>query len=84
MQYIQKQKTVDAIIYDGTNINKVKAFLKDKFKYGKIMENGRLFLMLNETNTCYGASINDYIAVDETHGFTMTKEAFENNYIPRS
>ena len=84
MQYIQKQKTIDAIIYDGTNLNEVKDFLKDKFRYGKIMENGHLFLMLNENNACYCASVNDYIAVDKIHGFTMTKKAFENTYIPRS
>lgn len=84
MQYIQKQKIIDAIIYNGTNLDEVKNLLKDKFRYGKIMDDGHLFLMLNENNACYCASINDYIAVDEIHGFTMTKEVFENNYIPRS
>ena len=84
MQYVQKPKTVDAIIYNGTNLNEVKDFLKGKFKYGRIMEDGHLFLMLNENNACYGASVNDYIVIDKIHGFTMTKEAFENTYIPRS
>lgn len=84
MQYYRKPKTVDAIIYNGMNINEIKGFLKEKYKYGHIMENGRLSLLLNDNNDSYSASINDYIVVDKTHGFTMTKEAFENTYIPQS
>ncbi len=84
MQYCRKPKTIDAIVYNGMNINEIKDFLKEKYKYGRIMENGRLSLLLNDNNDSYSASINDYIVIDNTHSFVMTKYAFEDTYIPLS
>jgi len=84
MIYRRKSETVEAIMFDGSNLEQIRQFLKDYFKYGHIMEDGHLFLMLNSNNALYSAQVYDYIVVDKMHGFTMNKKAFENTYIPRS
>ena len=84
MIYSRKPETIEAIMFDGSNLEQIRQFLKDYFKYGRIMEDGHLFLMLNSNNALYRAQVYDYIIIDKTHSFTMTKQSFENIYIPQS
>lgn len=79
MKCERKPKFVDAIRWDGMNIEKVKQFVPN-IKHASIANNNRLFL-INEHNNCYGADVADYIVYNGDYTYTVSKEPFEQEYI---
>ena len=80
MRYTRKQKNVNAIMWDGTNLNEIRTFAP-KLKYSRIVvEPDNHLFMINEYSHIYGADIGDYIVQDESHTYVIAKEYFEENY----
>lgn len=78
MTYYRRSKTIEAIVWNGYNLEEVKNFLKEKYEIIRVFEDKHLFLMLH--GRCYAAQIGDYI-VNEEYSYTMTKQTLEENYI---
>ncbi len=80
MKCERKPEFVDAIRWDGINIEKVKEFVPN-ITYARMFEDDNHLFLMNEKNQIYTAQIGDYIVYDGEHTYTMEKKPFEQEYI---
>lgn len=85
MQYIQKLERVDAIQYDGTNIEEIK-YLTGKKILGPIndvshIKKGTIIIDLDSCGSTMEISIGDYVVkYTDGHFCRMEKDTFESMY----
>lgn len=80
MKCERKPRFVDAIRWDGINIEKVKRFVPT-ITHASIQGNDNHLHIMNEYNHSYSAKIGDYIVTDGIKTYTVEKEPFEEEYI---
>ena len=79
MKCERKPKFVDAIRWDGMNIEKVKRFVPT-ITHASIQGKDNHLHIMNEYYHSYSAKIGDYIVTDGTKTYTVEKEPFEQEY----
>jgi hypothetical protein len=79
MKYNRKSKSVEAIVWDGINLEKVKIFAP-KLTCARIFEEDKHLFFMNEYYHMHTAKIGDYIVKDDIHTYVISKKIFENEY----